>query len=259
MLLFLFITALAMQNAERQGPSEQPANGFVTPAPDKTTHQGPAKVLTPEMRGDIFMARKMYREAIETYQKGPKDSAILANKIGIAYHQMTDLDMARKNYERSVKLNPKYSEAINNLGTVFYAKKSYRRAIVQYRRALRLVPRSASILGNLGTAYFAQKKYKEASEIYQQALEIDPEVFERRNSTGVLLQEKTVEDRAKYHFYMAKTYAKAGQVERALLYIRKALEEGFKDREKFEKDPDFAGLQDNPDFKKLMATEQKVL
>jgi hypothetical protein len=52
-------------------------------------------------------------------------------------------------------------------------------------------------------------------------------VFEHRNSHGVLLQERSVEEKAKFHYYMAKTYAKAGMHDRALLYIRKALEEGI--------------------------------
>ena len=42
-------------------------------------------------------------------------------------------------------------------------------------------------------------------------------------------------------------------------YIRKSLEEGFKEREKFLKEPEFALLREDPEFKELMATEQKVL
>ena len=37
----------------------------------------PAPSLTPESRGDILMARKMYREAIDLYRDGPQDSAII--------------------------------------------------------------------------------------------------------------------------------------------------------------------------------------
>ena len=37
------------------------------------------------------------------------------------------------------------------------------------------------------------------------------------------------------------------------------LEEGFKDRDKFMKEPEFAFLQDDPEFKELLATEQRVL
>lgn len=251
-LSFVFVTALAFQNPP------QTANGLRTPPPERTVAPDSAKAVSPEMRGDIFMARKMYRDAAEAYQTGPK-TAILANKTGIAYHQMLELNLARKYYERAMKLDPKYAEAINNLGTVYYAKKSYRRAINEYKKALQIEPESASILSNLGTAYFARKRYQEAFDIYQKALEIDPQVFERRSTQGVLLQERSVEERAKFHYYLAKTYAKAGKNDLALEYIRKALEEGFKEKEKFQTDPEFAGLQDNPEFKQLMATEQKVL
>src|SRR5262245_1997182 len=146
--------------------------------PNLSTRTSPAPgPITPEMRGDIFMARKMYREAVEAYRESPSDSAILQNKIGIAYHQMLSLDQARKQYELAVKMSPRYSEAINNLGTIYYAKKSYRRAITYYNRALVVSPNSASIYSNLGTAYFARKKYSEALEAYQKALQLDPEVF----------------------------------------------------------------------------------
>jgi tetratricopeptide (TPR) repeat protein len=248
----LFVTSLCFQI---QGP---PASGFRPNAPDVRPAE-PPKPVTVEMRGDIFMAKKMYREAIETYKTGPADSAVLANKIGIGYHQLLDLESARKWYDRAVKLKSTYAEAINNLGTVYYARKSYRRSITQYKKALRITPQSASILSNLGTSYFARKNYDLAFETYQQALKLDPEVFEHRSSMGILLQERTVEERAKYHYYLAKTYAKAGDVEHTLIYIRKSLEEGFKEREKFNKDPEFALLRDNPEFKEILAAEHKVL
>ena len=215
--------------------------------------------ITIEMRGDILMARKMYREALETYKTGPADSAIIANKTGIAYHQMLDLENARRCYERAIKLRPDYAEAINNLGTVYYARKSYRRSITQYKKALRLTPQSASILSNLGTSYFARKNYDLAFATYQQALALDPEVFEHRSTMGILLQERTVDERAKFHYYLARTYAKAGDVEHTLIYVRKALEEGFKEPDKFKKDPEFQIVRDNPEFQQIMSTEHKVL
>ena len=219
----------------------------------------PISNLTPEMRGDILMARKEYRDAIEVYQQGPKDSAILLNKTGIAYHQLTDTNTARKYYERAVKFNPEYSEAVNNLGTAYYAGKRYQKAISQYLKALQLNPNSASVYSNLGTAYFARKKYDQALQAYQKALQLDPEVFEHRSSGGVLLQERTVTERAKFHYYLAKTYAKAGAHERALGYIRKALEEGFKEKNKFMEDPEFTLMWELPEFKHLMTMETRVL
>ena len=151
------------------------------------------------------------------------------------------------------------AEATNNLGTIYYSKKSYRRAIKLYHRALKLSPESASIYSNLGTAFFARKNYKQAAESYQKALSLDPDVFEHRSSWGVMLQERSVEERAKFHYYLAKTYAKAGMNERALLYIRKALEEGFAERKKMMEDPEFVSLHKLPEFQELMVMEPRVL
>jgi len=211
------------------------------------------------MRGDIFMAKKMFREAVDAYTEGSQNDAVLLNKTGIAYHQMMDLRTARRYYERASKVNPEYAEAINNLGTVYYAGKSYRKAISQYKKALRYSPNSASIYSNLGTAFFARKDYKDASVAYEKALSLDPDVFESRNTRGVLLQERSVEERAKFHYYLAKTYAKAGADDRALLYIRKSIEEGFKDKKKFMEDSEFAKIRDLPEFKELMTLEPRVL
>ena len=235
-------------------PVSIPAKGTVAQAPDSLKPDA----LTPEKRGDIFMARKMYREAIEQYREMP-ESAIILNKIGIGYHQLLELATAKKYYERSIKANPKYSEAVNNLGTIYYATKSYRRAVRQYQRALKLSPDSASILSNLGTAYFARKNYKAAFEAYQQALKLDPEVFEHKSSYGVLMQERTVEERAKFHYYLARIYAQSGLTDRALTYIRKSLEEGFKEPKRYLEDPEFAAVRELPEFQQLMAQQPRAL
>jgi len=215
--------------------------------------------VTPEMRGDIYMARKMYSEAIEAFSQGSPKDPVLRNKIGIAHHQLMQMDAARKCYEQAIKLKPAYSEAVNNLGTVYYANKSYRRAISQYKKAIKLAPDSASIHSNLGTAYYARNQLALASEEYRIAIKLDPEVFEHHSSYGTLLQERSVQDRARFHYMMAALYAQDGRNELALQYLRKALEEGYKERKKLPDDPAFAGLRDLPEFKELLALEPRVL
>lgn len=219
----------------------------------------PDPPLTAEERGDIFMARKMYRDAIEAYGQGPRDNPVLWNKAGIAWHQLGQLDRAKAYYERAVKLKPTYAEAENNVGTVYYAQKNYRRAIAAYRKALAITPQSASFHKNLGTAYFARKQDKESMAEYQEALRLDPEAFENRSLVGTVLEESTVADRARYHYYLAKLYAQATRTDLAIQYLRKALEEGFHDKKKLEQDPDFQAMRDLPEFKELLASEPRVL
>src|SRR5882672_4952436 len=219
-----FILILAWQGLPAQNVSDIAPPATVRPQ------------LTPEQRGDIFMARKMYREAIDAYREAP-ETAISVNKIGIAYHQLTDLNMAARCYQRAIKLDPKFSVAINNLGTIYYSRQSYRRAIGQYKKVLRMTPDSASTLANLASAYFARKQYELASEYITKAVAIDPGILEQRSGVGNTVRDQSVGDRPTYFYYLAKTFANAGIRDRALSYIRKSLEEGFKERKKFISDP----------------------
>jgi len=244
-----------------QGQNSFAENGLRSPSVPATS--APTATARPqisnELRGDIYMARKMYREAIDMYRLEPSDSPVIANKIGIAFHQLMQLNLAKSNYERAIKLNPKYSEAINNLGTVYYAGKNYRRAIGCYKKALRYSSPTASIYANMGAAYFARKDYKQATEYYEKALKLDPDVFEHHSTFGTLMQERTIGDRAMYHLYLAKMYAKSGATDRAIICLRKALEEGVKDRDKIPSMPEFATLKTTAAFKQLWLENPKPL
>jgi tetratricopeptide (TPR) repeat protein len=254
---------LLAQSANPPVPATNMLDGTRTSQLSAMAPQAPT--ITPlsiEQRGDILMARKQYREAIDMFKQGSPKDPVLWNKQGIAYHQLAQLANARKSYEQALKLKPDYVEAMNNLGTIYYAQKSMRRAISWYNKALKVAPaelRSASIYMNLGTAQFGRKKYEEATAAYQTALKLDPDVFEHHGNFGVMLEEHSVEERAKYHYYVAKLYAKGGRTELALQYLRKALEEGFKEKDKLNKDPEFAALRELPEFKQILAAEQRVL
>ncbi len=214
--------------------------------------------LTPERRGDILMARKMYREAVDAYREaldGQPRSARLYNKLGISFHHQLNFGEARRHYERASKLDEKYAQAINNLGTVHYAQHNYRRAQKTYEKALKITPNSASIHSNLGTAFFARKKYKKASAAYLHALELDPNVFEHRNELGTLLQERSVADLGKYHYFMAESYARVGSFERALLYLRRSMEEGYAKPGRILKEQLFEPMHEMPEFQRLVMGE----
>ena len=56
---------------------------------------------------------------------------------------------------------------------------------------------------------------------------------------------------------MAKLYAKMGFSDRSLEYLRKALEEGYKDLKNVYKDTEFAELRKDKRFTELMATKTR--
>ncbi len=219
----------------------------------------PARKLTPEQRGDVYMARKMFREAIDAYKESAPMPAVVLNKIGIAYHQLGDFAAARKHYEKAIKLDKKYADAVNNDGTVYYAMKNYRSAIARYRKAIQLQPEAASFWSNLGTAYYSRGRFDDMAKAYQKALELDPTIFEHRGTVGTELQDRTVTDRARYHYELAKMYAQAGKNDLALQYLRKSLEEGLKDKVKMTQVKEFAQLRETDEFKELLSLEPRVL
>ena len=45
-------------------------------------------LFSAEERGDLFMVRKMFREAITAYKNAPQNSPVTWNKIGIAWHNL---------------------------------------------------------------------------------------------------------------------------------------------------------------------------
>jgi tetratricopeptide (TPR) repeat protein len=200
----------------------------------------------------------MYRDAVDKFRECPPSAAI-DNKIGIAFHQMLQLELARKYYGAAVRLDPKFAQAINNLGTIYYSQRNYGKALKYYKKAVKIDPDSASIWVNIGSDYFARHDMKRAAESYNKALMLDPLVFERRSQYGTLLQERTVEDRARFHLYLAKAYAQRGDKARALIYLRKALEEGIKERKKIPEMPEFASLRTDTDFKDLLLRDPKPL
>lgn len=202
------------------------------------------------------MARQQYVAAIQAYQEDPSTSAVIFNKIGMAYHHLFAMDSAKQNYLRALKLRPNYPEAINNLAAVYYARKQYRKAEKLYRKAIRLDPKSAAVYSNLGTDYFAEHRPELGIEALRTAFALDPRVFDA-NAGELVSESLPARDRAAQDYCLARLYAQSGHKDQALEYLRRALDEGFDDKKKLLQDQQLASLRATPEFAQLMI-EQKL-
>jgi tetratricopeptide (TPR) repeat protein len=212
--------------------------------------------LSPELRGDLAMARQQYLAAIEAYRQAPLDSAQIWNKLGLAYHHVFAIEEAQRDYLRALRIRPNYPEALNNLGAVYYAKGNFHRAEKYYLRALRLNSNSAATYSNLGTAYFAQHKADKGLVAYRTALALDARVFE--DAAPQLVSESLpARERAQQDYALAVLFAQSGHSDRAIEYLRKALNEGFDDRKRILDDQTLASVRALPAFTELMC-EQKL-
>lgn len=221
-----------------------------------------AKVADLEQTADSLRAEKLYLDALDYYHaaltKEPHSAGLL-NKVGITELMMQRYREAKKSFELSIKTDRNFANAYNNLGVVYYEEKKYAAAAKQYRRAIGLDEKSASFYSNLGAALFSKKSFVPAVQAYQHAVELDPDVFERTSRAGVQAQLPSPADRARYDYTVAKLYAKMGFSERSLEYLRKAMEEGYKDFKNVYKDSEFAALRKDKRFTELIASKPPSL
>jgi tetratricopeptide (TPR) repeat protein len=235
-----------------QSPAQAPAQ---SPAESSVIVVKPG--VTDEQLADLYMARKDYREAALAYKRlvdrSPQNPVYL-NKLGIALHQQAALGAALKYYERASKVDPSYADAQNNIGTIWYQRKKYGRAIKAYQKAINIRSDMAVLHSNLAYAYFGDKKYQEAISSFRQALALDPQLFEHTSSrSGSVLQDRSVGDRGRFYFLLAKSFAEVGNLERCLIYLRKAKDEGFKELSAVKSDPSFAAVLKDPAIQEVLA------
>jgi tetratricopeptide (TPR) repeat protein len=260
LVLLLGVTAVSARQSKDKSKESLAFVPHSIQAPSQEASPGTpvgARSLSAEEMADLMMARKEFREAALAYKKlvdlNPK-SAVIYNKLGIALHGQLDLNGALHSYERAVKLDPAYADAQNNIGVIWYNKKKYSRAIRAYQKAIKIRSDLAVSYSNLGYAYFADKKFEESIASFQQALKIDPTALDHSaGRNGSTVQDRSVEDRAKFYFLLAKSFAEAGNFDRSIVYLRKAKDEGYKTMNEVQTDPAFSAMLKLPEMAEVLA------
>jgi tetratricopeptide (TPR) repeat protein len=224
-----------------------------------------------EMSGDIFMARKMYNKAIESYQdvlldRGislkeqerrpsffqrlfgafggsnlPQDheNAVLFDKIGIAYQQLDNIGQAQTFYMRSSESDKHFASPLNNLGTIEFGRKNYKNAVKWYAKAIKVDPAGASTFSNMGYAYLAWNRSQDAIVAFRQAVLLDPGIFENRGDLGAVVESNGGANPGLYYYTLAKTFAMLGNAEQCAHFLQMSRDEGYKKYTDALKDPAF--------------------
>jgi tetratricopeptide (TPR) repeat protein len=250
---FVLLSAFPPSRAQifRDNPQTQLASASVAPTP---TAQAP---LSDEDMGRLLLVRKEYHGAQQIFYRltvqEPKN-AIYWNELGISLHNQSQLAAALKCYQKSFKLNSHYPDALNNAGTIWYEEKKYAKAIRAYHKAIGIKADFAPFYLNLGFAYFNDKKYDDSIASFRKALEIDPSAFDpSRSRSGTVIQDRSVStDRGRFYFMLAKSFAEAGNVDRCIIYLKKAKDEGYADFNSVKSDPTFAALLKLPAMQEVL-------
>ena len=231
------------------------------PNPPSTVPSPNASAKDLEEQGDLLRARKQYLDALDFYKAAmaKQPSALLWNKEGMCYLLMQRYPEATKCFDQAIKADKRAPEGYNNRGYMEYAKQSYGKAIHYYKKAVSLRPDDAVFYYNMGSAYFGMHDYKHAAQSFHTAYKLDANIFDRVSKTGIMVQSTSPQDRAAFSFMVAKMYAQAGDIDHSLEYLRKAMEEGYKNIKKVYTDAEFASLREDKRFAELMAQKPQPI
>jgi tetratricopeptide (TPR) repeat protein len=249
-----FLAVALSPSLSSQEKLVQVANSSISTAAQQPASSG----LADEEMARLHMARKEYKEAEDIFYRlavtNPRNPRYW-NELGIAHHNQAQLDLALKCYQKAAKVDSHYADAQNNIGTVLYERKKFPKAIRAYKRAISLRDDFAPFYLNLGYAYFSQKDFENSIVSFRKALQLDPTSLDpARSRGGTVIQDRSVSvDRARFYYLLAKSFAQQGDVDRAIIYLRKARDEGYGDFNTVQKDPIFSAVLKNPAAEDLLA------
>ncbi|MFL6332897.1 MAG: tetratricopeptide repeat protein [Pyrinomonadaceae bacterium] len=89
--------------------------------------------------------------------------------LAVAYDRKGLHDRAEDSYRRSIDVNDRDPQALNNLGYSLYLNGNYRAAVDRLKRAAKLAPDDARILNNLALAQVRLGKYDDAYRNFARA------------------------------------------------------------------------------------------
>ena len=116
-----------------------------------------------------------------------KDNILAENGYGCALSELGLVDEAQKHLQNAVRLSPAYSEARNNLASVYLKKGMLNEAIACFNEIISRNEATADIYYNLAAALEMQKKYDEAIKYYAKSLEMNPEDPAANKRMGIAL------------------------------------------------------------------------
>jgi len=156
-------------------------------------------------------------------------TAFLAyNNLGYILLEKKQVNDAILNFNKSLEINPRFSEPYNNLGDAWLRIGQTNTAAINFEKAVELDPTSVVSCYNLGNAWLEMGRTDEAITQFQKALEIDPGFARAYNNLGIALM-------------------RLGRTNDATANFQKAIE--------VESDPDFPDAYNN--LANLLATQNR--
>jgi len=117
--------------------------------------------------------------------EGYPDASLFDNAAIDYYNKATniiysDANLAAEYYLKAIKIEPKFVQAIDNLGKVYRILEKYDLAEKYYKKSIEIFPNGSTAHQNLAVVYDRQGRYNEEVEEYKKVIKInsqDPEGY----------------------------------------------------------------------------------
>ncbi len=190
---------------------KKPAESARLAKPEKS-RDGSKVAVTPDLSEEVryhFNLALFYQEdrnfplARREYEKVVRIWPLYAearNNLGVVYKELGMYDQAIGELNKAVALNPRYPRAYHNLGVIYQIQGDWKRATKHYEMALSLDRNHLSSYNNVGLVYRSQKRLHEAREVLEKALAINPYFPQTHYNIALVLEEMGEVERARFHY-----------------------------------------------------------
>jgi predicted TPR repeat methyltransferase/TolA-binding protein len=213
--------AAEVEGSERQGSGLQhdALNENISPTGPARSRVG--AVVELYRSGEIDQALLAMTDLVTEYP----EEALLWNIRGSFYANSGQFDHAIENFEQTLLVDPKFSEAHCNLGLAFKNLDQLDRAVHSYEQALKIRPDFAEAHYNLANTLKDLKRSGAAVHHYDRALKYKPIFPEAYKSLGAIFEKLgQIEDASANYSNAGGQYADLGQLDEALMNFSRVLE-----------------------------------
>ena len=135
------------------------------------THYNYAETM--RVKAEKTKDKNLYKEAIRNYENSFKiwdKEAMTWYNASVCYLAVQDTVHAEMALVKSLTLNPRYAQAANNLGVIYFMKKDYAKARQYFTQSLNAGNQDqANVLTNIGATYHNTGQAQPAIENYEKA------------------------------------------------------------------------------------------
>ena len=129
-------------------------------------------------------------EMIDEGQQAPAILSLAHNNRGVAYKVKGEYDLALKDYDQAIQLNPNAASHYNNRGIIYRLKHDYDRAIADYDEAIWLKGDYVAAFYNRALAYVDKRDYDRALSDFEVVLKFNPKSALALYARGWMLLKK---------------------------------------------------------------------